>query len=38
MSVLALVAKAAEEHGTGTHRGSKGSKQGKVEARVWIQW
>ena len=29
MSVLALVAKAAEEHGTGTHRGSKGSSKGK---------
>ena len=29
MSVLALVAKAAEEHGKGTHRGSKGSSKGK---------
>ena len=29
MSVLALVAKAAEEHGTDTHRGSKGSSKGK---------
>ena len=33
MSVLLLVATAAQEHGTGTHRGSKGSNKGKWKPR-----